>query len=120
MNAGKKFIIAITGFTKSGKTTAANQLKKNGFYVLNVDKFAHSLYSKNSFLYKKLIKLFGKNILKRNATIDREKLFLCAFRSLRNYKKFCSIIYPVLNNKLWKKIKILKHRIIILDMAVLF
>jgi len=120
MNADKKFIIAITGFTKSGKTTAANYLKKAGFYVLDVDKFAHTLYSKNSFLYKKLIKYFGKNILKKNAAIDRKKLFLYAFKSHKIYKNFCSIIYPVLNKELWEKIKSLKHNVIILDMAVLF
>ncbi|HPD18143.1 MAG TPA: dephospho-CoA kinase [Candidatus Goldiibacteriota bacterium] len=120
MNVDKKFIVGITGLVKSGKTTVAEYLKKHGFYVINVDKFAHSLYKKNTLLYKKLIKIFGRSILKTDLNIDRKKLSSIAFSSRSIYNKFCSLVYPSLNYELEKKIKNSKNDVIIIDMAVLF
>jgi dephospho-CoA kinase len=120
MNADKKFIIGITGLIKSGKTTVANYLKKRGYYVINVDKFAHSLYQKNTLLYKKIIKIFGNDVLKRDLSIDRKKLSSIAFSSRFIYDKFCSLVYPSLNYELEKKIKNSKNCVIVVDMAVLF
>ena len=120
MNAGKKLVIGLTGHIKSGKTTVADYLKKYGFYVLNVDKFAHKLYKKGTILYKKIIKNFGNDFLKPDLTINRKKLSLKVFSNKKTYKKFCSLIYPYLNKELEIKIKKLKQKIIFLDMAVLF
>lgn len=120
MNVDKKLVIGITGFIKSGKTLAAKYLKKHGFYILDVDKFAHRLYKKGTLLYRKMVKIFGKDILRPDSTIDRKKMAMRAFSSLNSYKKFCSFVYPELRKKLITKINGTKRRIIILDMAVLF
>ena len=120
MNVDKKLIIGITGFIKSGKTLAAKFFKKHGFYVLDVDEFAHNLYKKSTLLYKKIVNFFGNDILKRNLTIDRKKLAELVFSNLSVYRKFCSLVYPVLNKAIITKVKSLKRRLIILDMAVLF
>lgn len=120
MNVDKKLVIGLTGFIKSGKTLAAKYFKNNGFFILNVDKFAHRLYKKGTLLYRKMVKIFGKEILRPDLTIDRKKMALRAFSSVSSYKKFCSLVYPELNQKLLAKINDIKRRIIILDMAVLF
>lgn len=120
MNVDKKLVIGLTGFIKSGKTLVAHYLKKHGFFVMDVDKFAHHLYKKGTLLYRKIIRIFGKDILKSDLTINRKKMASRVFSSFINYKKFCSLVYPELNKKLTAKIDRLNRRLIILDMAVLF
>jgi dephospho-CoA kinase len=120
MNVDKKMIIGITGFTHSGKSLAAAYFKKNGFYIIDVDKLAHQLYKKHTFLYKKIVQIYGKNILNQNLTIDRKKLASLIFSNTDSYKKFCSLVYPALNKAIINKLKKIKQKLIILDMAVLF
>ncbi|MCX8093441.1 MAG: dephospho-CoA kinase [Candidatus Goldbacteria bacterium] len=120
MSVDKKLVIGITGFIKSGKTLTAQYFKNHGFHVIDVDRLAHSLYKRATPLYKKILNIFGNNILKPDSTIDRKKLGRLVFSSKSIYKKFCSLVYPALNKTIITKIKSLRHKIIILDMAVLF
>jgi len=121
MNAGKnKIIIGVTGTIGAGKTEACNQLKKAGYYVVNVDEFAHFLYKKGSKLWNILKNEYGHNIMDTKGEINRGVLAGIVFKDNKSYMFFSSIIFPFLNEKLRNHIKKLKKKIIILDMAVLF
>ncbi len=116
----KKIIIGITGLIGDGKTEAAQYFKKKGIKVIDVDNFAHTLYKKNTGLYNKILKIYGDKIKDSNGKINREKLSKIVFLNDFEYRKFTSLIYPVLNNKLKEYINKLKNKIILVDMAVLF
>jgi dephospho-CoA kinase len=125
MNAVK--VVGVTGLTRSGKSTLCEYIKKQGKKVIDVDKFAHTLYKKETPLSKKLVREYGKTILKKSGVIDRDVLREIVFKSKKSYKNFTSIVYPVMNRELLKKIKSFhkprttNHKsLVFLDMAVLF
>ena len=115
-----KKIIAITGFTGSGKTVAANFLRKKGFMVIDVDEFVHSIYAPGCALYTALVKRYKKGVLAEGLQIDRKKLGEIVFGSRRAYRDFIKLVYPAMNKALLKHINCLDEKVVILDMAVLF
>ena len=115
-----KKIIAITGYTGSGKTVAANFLRKKGFMVIDVDEFVHSIYAPGCALYTALVKRYKKRILAEDLQIDRKKLGEIVFGSRPAYRDFIKFVYPAMNKALLKHINCLDEKNVILDMAVLF
>ncbi len=121
MSAGRqKVIIGVTGTIRSGKTEACRHLEKAGYYVIDVDEFAHKLYKKGNRLWNILKNEYGSVILSKTGEIDRETLAEIVFETKKKYRTFASLIFPFLNDMLLRYIKKLKKRVIVLDMAVLF
>ena len=55
--------IGLTGGIGTGKSTASKILEELGAYVFDADKEAKKHLRKHSVLQKKLVNVFGKNIL---------------------------------------------------------
>jgi dephospho-CoA kinase len=119
MSAAKPLIIAITGFTGSGKTVAARSLAERGYYIIDVDEFVHDLYRNGRPLWKKIVSTYGNAVLQSDGEIWRQKLAETIFSDLKTYEKFTKIIYPAMNSALLKLIRSKKGTVIV-DMAVLF
>ena len=115
-----KMIIAVTGKTKSGKSLACSYLAEAGYKVIDIDRFAHSLYSKGTPLWKRLIKIYGEQVLCRDGNIDRSKLGKLAFSSEKTYIRFTNIVYPYLVKSLRSEIARHGSKTVVLDFAVLF
>jgi len=118
--SAEKKIIAITGYTGSGKTVAANFLREKGFMVIDVDEFVHSIYAPGCALYNALLKRYKKGILAKDLQIDRKRLGDIVFGSRPAYRDFIKLVYPAMNKALLKHINCLDEKLVILDMAVLF
>ena len=116
----KPFVIGLTGPVCSGKTTAADFLRRSGYSVTDVDGFAHTLYEKGTGLYRKITRKYGKKILDKQGKINRRALRAIAFSSIAGYNSFVKIIYPVMNSALMRMLKGPTAPVVILDMAVLF
>ena len=116
----KPIVIAIAGATCSGKSTAADDLSKQGYKVINVDKFAHTLYLKGTPLYNVLKKKYGAMIINDHGEINRKILGAKVLSGTKVYYEYCDIVYPKLNQALEKAIKNLGVAVVILDMAVVF
>lgn len=116
----KPLIIGITGGIGSGKTTVANILKNEGYYVYNSDVEAKKLQNENSVLRSKLIETFGQDIYKSNE-LDRNKLATIVFSNAELLQKLNAIVHPVvLENFLhWKKLHV-KEKYLFLESALLF
>lgn len=67
-------IIGITGASGAGKSIAASVFGENGFYVIDLDKTAHSIYEKSAACVDEVAQSFGKEILGADGKIIRKKL----------------------------------------------
>ncbi|MFK7827150.1 MAG: dephospho-CoA kinase [Oligoflexales bacterium] len=116
-------LIGLTGGIASGKSTAAEILKKMGCLVINADQLGHETYQKGNYTYNEIISFFGNKILDKQEEIDRRKLGSLVFADKTKLNKLCDIVWPEIKS-LGKK-KIVQTRIaqpqanIILEAAVL-
>lgn len=115
----RKLILGITGSFGSGKTTVAKIFASFGAKVIDADKIAHRLIRRRSLSYKKICKIFGDVILKRNKAIDRKKLAAVAFNDSRLLKKLNLIIHPEVIIMIKNKAACFKSGIIVLDVPLL-
>ena len=113
--------IGITGNIGSGKTTFS-KLFKNKTFIFNADKEAKKHLKNHSVLQKKLINVFGKEILTGN-NLDFKKLAHISFKNEKNQKILNGIIWPevamLIRNKL-ENMKEKKYKYFIVDAALLF
>jgi dephospho-CoA kinase len=115
----KRIVIGITGSFGSGKTTVAKILKSFGAEVIDADRIAHSIIQPQRNTYKKIIKLFGRGILKNNKTVNRHKIAEIVFRDKILLKKFNNIMHPEIIRIMKNKVRTLGGRVIALDAPLL-
>lgn len=110
--------VAITGSIGCGKTTIANILREQGFWVYDIDKWVKFLYYKSDFLdiiRSKFPEVFDEDFF------DKKKLRSLVFNNKNKLKILEKIIHPVLYQKLRKIIRKNKNKgIVFCDVALLF
>ncbi|MCX5694033.1 MAG: dephospho-CoA kinase [Candidatus Omnitrophica bacterium] len=114
-----KFIIGVTGNIACGKSTVARMLKTRNCFLINADYLGHKILSSDTAVYRKILKLFGRKILKPDNSIDRAKLSQKVFSNKPVLAKFNSIILPELIRKIKICIRNSDKKIIILDAALI-
>ncbi len=114
--------IGITGNIGSGKTTLTKYFENQKSYIFNADKEAKNHLSKHSVLQKKIINIFGNEIITSN-NLDFKKLAIKAFESKKNQQILNDIVWPevsmLIENAL-RQAKIEKYDFFIVDAALLF
>ena len=113
-------IIGLTGGIASGKTTVANYLVTKGIPVYFSDDQAKRILNLKSTI-KKLILIFGKDILNPDEKIDKLKLAEIVFNNNEQLTKLNAIIHPLVNKhfKNWVN-KNSFHKFLIKESALLF
>ena len=115
--------IGITGGIACGKSTATEylNLKKNVF-IFNADRESKSHLKSSSSLQKKLINVFGKQIV-INKKIQLNLLAEIAFSNTTNHKILNGIMWPeisLLISQAYEEAKEKKHKLFIVDAALIF
>lgn len=87
------FKIGLTGNLASGKSTVAGMFEELGAKVLDADSIAHQFLKSGTVSYRKIVKVFGPEILK-GREIDRKKLAALAFSNPKLLKQLNDIIHP--------------------------
>lgn len=98
-------VLGLTGSFGTGKTFVASVFRSLGAKVIDADEIAHSVIKKNSDAYKKIIGVFGRNILDSRANIDRKKLGKVVFESPSKLRRLNSIVHPEIIKIIRKKLK---------------
>lgn len=96
-------IIGLTGGIASGKSTAAEYLKKKGAEIIDADQIAHQISKKGKKGWKRVVSEFGEDILKENKEIDRAKLAEVIFSDSEKRKKLESLLHPIIISKMKKE-----------------
>jgi len=112
-------VIVITGSIGTGKSTAVNIIKKMGFQVLDSDKIVHEGYNIGNSLYNKVVEHFGKKILNKDSTINRQKLGEIVFNDEEKLKSLNNLVHISVIEELIKGVDECKDEVIFLDIPLI-
>ena len=93
-------VIGITGQTGAGKSTVCRLLEARGFYHIDADLVAKSLYQKGAPILEELAAAFGSQILSIDGTLDRQALALTAFSTPEKTALLGKIVHPAVNARI--------------------
>jgi len=116
--------VGLTGGIACGKSTVAQMFVLLGAHLIDFDKLAHEVQEPGRAAWKEMVRYFGKDILKQDETIDRNRLAQIVFADKKELNALNNIVHPLVFN-LWQerldKIKIKeKHAIVLSDVPLLF
>jgi dephospho-CoA kinase len=89
-------IIGLTGGIATGKSTAAEYLKKKGAKIIDADQISHKITQKGEKGWMLVVNEFGKNILREDGEFDREKLGEIVFSDTAKRKKLEALLHPLI------------------------
>ncbi len=117
-------LIGLTGSIATGKSTVAKMFKDMGFYVIDADEIAHSVYKKGERAYFEIIKTFGESILGENGEINRKKLGKLVLNDKEKLSLLEKIVHPAVEQKRLGILEMIKkenpHAFVIYDVPLLF
>jgi dephospho-CoA kinase len=119
-------IIGLTGGIVSGKSTVARMFKDLGAKIVDADKLGHKVILPQGAAWKRIIKIFGKDILQKDQTINREKLGKIVFANQNLLKKLNKITHPEIIKLIKKEISLAKDnskkekKTLIIDAALIY
>jgi dephospho-CoA kinase len=121
-NIGKKPVIGILGGMYSGKSTVAAELAKLGCAVIDADSISHQLIEEKDVL-KKIVRVFGKEILDEKGKISRPALANRVFGDPAKLAILTSILHPLIMVRVEELVKQCEPqpavRAIVLDVPLL-
>jgi dephospho-CoA kinase len=85
--------IGLTGGLACGKTTVGKMMEAQGAHLLQADLVAHELMSPGQPVHNEVVRLFGREIVHSDGTIDRAKLAEAAFGHGR-VEELNAIVHP--------------------------
>lgn len=119
----KVLLVGVTGSFGSGKTAAARMLRGLGASCLDADRIYHQLIRPGTLVYKRIVSVFSRQILKRNRQIDRKKLAKMVFSNKGALKRLSQITHPAVIKEikliLIKLKKHKKNKVIVIDAPLL-
>lgn len=112
-------VVGVTGGIGSGKTTVCKIFSLLDVPVYNADLEAKNLYGDNT-IKKKIVRLFGRDILQKGASVDKIKLAEIIFNDPSSLKKVNAIIHPAIRKQFLKwKSRHKKEKYVIKEAAIM-
>ena len=123
MNSCK--IIGLTGGVGAGKTFVALRAhEKYGLPIILADEVGHIALEPGRETYKNVVKMFGKEIVNEDGTINRKLLSNLVFSDKSKLSLLNSIVHPFIESYIIEQIERLKaetkEKYILLEAAILF
>lgn len=100
--------VGLTGGIGSGKTSVSNLFADLGIPVIDTDVIAHHLVNDNRSVLKEISDTFGKDVLKLNGDLDRQKLARIVFNSKDNKQLLEKILHPKIASEVNQQLNKLK------------
>lgn len=94
--------IGLTGGIGSGKSTVTRLFQERGAYIIDIDAIAHLVEKPGSIVWNGIVEYFGRKILGKDNTIDREALGGIVFRDSEKLKELNSIVHPAILDE-WRR-----------------
>ena len=94
-------VIGVTGGVGAGKSTVLGILEEDfQAYVIQADQLGHILMEPGEECYDAVIALFGKEIIKKDKTIDRRRISDVVFTDKDMLLKLNGIIHPAVKQRI--------------------
>lgn len=116
-------VIGLTGGIACGKNTVATMLRKANIPVIDADLVARQVTEKGSSALKKIVAVFGDEVLKKDQTLDRQKLGQIIFNNYRLRKILEDIVHPEIEQARKKELNALEktgHKIAVYMAPLIF
>lgn len=99
-------VIGVTGGVGAGKSTVLGILEKDfDAYVIQADQIGHILMEPGEECYDAVIRLFGKETIKKDKTIDRKRISDVVFTDKEMLLKLNGIIHPAVKSRILRLIQ---------------
>ena len=118
----KKYLIGITGSFGTGKSFVGEVLNRCGIAVIDTDRIVKNILSNKNQITKKIVTVFGKDILtpESKSCINKKKLAEIVFNNNSKRILLEKIIHPEVKRRLHKLINKKKNKIIVVLIPLLF
>lgn len=120
----KTLVLGVTGNIASGKSTVVKELARRGAAVLDADQLAREVVESGSLVLKKLVKLFGTEILQPDGSLNRDRLGQMVFADVKVRAMLNQIIHPEIGKRSVERLQELKQRtdipLIVYEASLLF
>lgn len=113
-------VIGLTGGIATGKSTVSEYLTSVGYEIIDADKITHQVQSKGSKGLEAIAAFFGKDIIKENGELNRQKLGSIVFNDRSKLIELTRIIDPFIRSEVIRRINETKNDVVILDAPTLF
>ncbi|MCZ6925535.1 MAG: dephospho-CoA kinase, partial [Rickettsia endosymbiont of Ixodes persulcatus] len=90
------FTVALTGGIASGKSTVARYFAELGVNIIDADQIGRELIDNSSEIRSQLVARFGASLLKKNETIDRDKLRAIIFAHPKDREWLEWLLHPLI------------------------
>jgi len=87
-------VIGLTGGIGSGKSTVAQFLQELGAVIIDADKVGHEVLKPNTEVWRQVVAVFGRQILKPDGDIDRKKLGEIVFSNPEHLARLNQLMHP--------------------------
>lgn len=89
-------VVGIAGPAGSGKSTVCRLLSRRpGFVYLDCDLLARRAYEPGGPAYRRVVELFGREVLRGDGTVDRRKLGAIVFADPARRRALEAAVHPV-------------------------
>ncbi|HLR79092.1 MAG TPA: dephospho-CoA kinase [Bacillota bacterium] len=96
-------IIGLTGSIASGKSTVSLMFDDFNIPVIDADKIAREVVEPGERAYQDIVDHFGKEILRSDMTLDREKLGEIVFSDEQQRKVLNGIVHPAIRKEMLQR-----------------
>ena len=87
-------VIGVTGGFGTGKSTVAKMFQELGAAVLDADAIAHQLMEPKRLAWRRIVEVFGEEILNEDQTVNRQRLGAMVFRDETRRRQLEAILHP--------------------------
>jgi dephospho-CoA kinase len=94
-----QYAVALTGGISTGKSSAVNIFKQNGFHVIDADSIAHEVLNEQQQM---IAKEFGEEFVK-DGKVDRDALGSIIFTNQEKRKTLEAMLHPIIYKKIAQK-----------------
>lgn len=113
-------VIGVTGSSGSGKTTVSKILSEElKAKIINADEVVKQMQKEDTEYYKKIVELFGVEIVKEDNTLNRRKIAQIIFEDNVKKEKLDKLTYKYVVEKIKTQVKNAEEKYIIIDAPLL-
>lgn len=117
------FVVGLTGGIASGKSESAKIFQQLGARVIDADTVSRTVMCPQTECWRQVTAAFGREILKDDLTIDREKLACIVFSDQQKRLQLNSLVHPAIIHQLESLVarieKAEPEALVIIDAALL-